>query len=219
MLGLNPLSSAPISSVGGYPAITGSINCTDSNDTANIIAVELEKGNIYAIDSDDTANIIGQVSTNYITGSINTTDNNDYCDIQGVVTQYMDMHDGFTPQEIRRAKELDKQARKLQEQRDRAFKETARRRKEAFADQIDPKPVVQKQQKSVKSKQEVKVDIPSIDLAQIERSLALVEKQKQELQNAAILRQQKAILEAQLAIYEAKRLANLDDEEALLLLL
>ena len=45
------------------------------------------------------------------------------------------------------------------------------------------------------------------------------EKQKQELLNAAILRQQKAILEAQLAIYEAKRLANLDDEEALLLLL
>lgn len=219
MLGLNPLSSAPISSLGGYPAITGSINCTDSNDTANIVAVELEKGNIYAIDTDDTANIIGQISTNYITGSINTTDSNDTCNITGTVNAYFDTNDGFTKKEIERARALDRKAKALQAQRDRAFKEAAKRRREAFSNQIDPKPVAKKQQINVKSKQEVKVDIPSIDLAEIERSLALVEKQKQELQNAAILRQQKAILEAQLAIYEAKRLAELDDEEALLLLL
>lgn len=132
----------------------------------------------------------------------------------------LDGHDGFTPAEIRRAKALDKKMRQLQAKRDAEFKADAERRRKLFADQIDP-PVVKPQQKrknKVQSKQEVTVDIPS-QLATIDAYIANLERQKQDLYNAVILRQAKMRLEEELRILEAKRLAELDDEEALLALI
>ena len=86
---------------------------------------------------------------------------------------------------------------------------------------VDPKPVVKTQQKSknnIQSVEEVSVDIPS-QLAAIDRYIANLVKQQQDLQTAVAMRAAKLRLEQELAILEAKRQAELDDEEALLALI
>ena len=57
----------------------------------------------------------------------------------------LDGHDGFTREEIRRAKAIDKKMRQLQAKRDAEFKADNERRKQLWRDQIDP--VVKTQQK------------------------------------------------------------------------
>ena len=133
----------------------------------------------------------------------------------------MDTHDGFTREEIRRAKALDKKMRQLQAKRDAEFKADAERRKQLWRDQIDPQPVVEKQQKTknkLQSNQEVTVDTPS-QLAAIDAYIANLERQKQDLYQAVVVRQAKLRLEEELRILEAKRQQELDDEEALLALI
>jgi hypothetical protein len=83
---------------------------------------------------------------------------------------------------------------------------------------VDPKPVAKKQQTNIQSNQEVSVDIPS-NLANIDRYIANLVTQQQDLQNAVLIRSAKLRLEQELAILEVKRQAELDDEEALLALL
>jgi hypothetical protein len=83
---------------------------------------------------------------------------------------------------------------------------------------VDPKPVAKKQQSNIQSNQEVSVDIPS-NLANIDRYIANLVTQQQDLQNAVLIRAAKLRLEQELAILEVKRQAELDDEEALLALL
>ena len=131
----------------------------------------------------------------------------------------MDTHDGFTREEIRRAKAIDKKMRQLQAKRDAEFKADNERRKQLWRDQIDP--VAKKQQKrknKVQSKQEVTVDTPS-QLAAIDAYIANLERQKQDLYQAVVVRQAKLRLEEELRILEAKRKQELDDEEALLALI
>ena len=99
-----------------------------------------------------------------------------------------------------------------------ALKSDAENRKQIIADLVDPKPVVQKQQNKVQFNQEVSVDIPS-NLANIDRYIANLVTQQQDLQNAVLIRAAKLRLEQELAILEIKRQAELDDEEALLALL
>jgi hypothetical protein len=48
--------------------------------------------------------------------------------------------------------------------------------------------------------------------------IANLERQRQDLLNAVLIRQAKEQLEQEIAILEAKRLAELDDEEAILAL-
>ena len=79
---------------------------------------------------------------------------------------------------------------------------------------VDPKPSKRNKTK-VESKQEVSVDIPS-NLANIDRYIANLVKQQQDLHNAVLIRSAKLRLEQELAILESKRQAELDDEEALL---
>jgi hypothetical protein len=133
----------------------------------------------------------------------------------------MDTHDGFTREEIRRAKAIDKKMRQLQEKRDAEFKADNERRRELWRGQIDPKPVAKTQQKKrnkIQSKQEVTVDTPS-QLAAIDAYIANLERQKQDLYQAVVLRQAKIRLEEELRVLEAKRQQELDDEESILALI
>ena len=139
----------------------------------------------------------------------------------GPLPPNLDTHDGFTREEIRRARALDKKMRQLREKRDAEFKADAEKRRQTIRDQVDPKPVAEKQQKKqnkLQLKQEVTADKPS-QLANIDRYLANLERQKQDLYEAVALRQAKLQLEEELRVLEAKRKAELDDEESILALL
>ena len=126
--------------------------------------------------------------------------------------------DAWTPDERKRYKALQKKLRKAEEKRIAALKADAENRKKIITDLVDPKPVVQKQQNKVQSNQEVSVDIPS-NLANIDRYIANLVKQQQDLQTAVAMREAKIRLEQEIAILEAIRKAELDDEEALLALI
>ena len=124
----------------------------------------------------------------------------------------------WTPEERKRYKALQKKLRQAEAKRIEALKLDAEKRKQIITDLVDPKPVVQKQQNKVQSNQEVSVDIPS-NLANIDRYIANLVKQQQDLQTAVAMRSAKIRLEQELAVLEAKRQAELDDEEALLALI
>jgi len=124
----------------------------------------------------------------------------------------------WTREELKRYKGIQKKLRQAEEKRIAALKADAENRKQTIADLVDPKPVAKKQQTKVQSNQEVSVDIPS-NLANIDRYIANLVKQQQDLQTAVAMRAAKLRLEQELAILEAKRQAELDDEEALLALL
>jgi len=124
----------------------------------------------------------------------------------------------WTPEERKRYKALQKKLRKAEEKRIKALRLDAEKRKQTIANLVDPKPVVQKQQNKVQSNQEVSEDIPS-QLAAIDRYIANLVKQQQDLQTAVAMREAKLRLEQELAVLEAKRQAELDDEEALLALI
>jgi len=126
--------------------------------------------------------------------------------------------DAWTPEERKRYKALQKKLRKAEEKRIEALKLDAEKRKQTISDLVDPKPVAKKQQNKVELNQEVSEDIPS-QLAAIDRYIANLVKQQQDLQTAVAMRAAKIRLEQELAILEAKRQAELDDEEALLALI
>ena len=125
--------------------------------------------------------------------------------------------DAWTPQEKKRYKALQKKLKIAEEKRIAATKADQDSRKQAIRDLVDPKPSKRKQNK-VELKQEVSVDIPS-NLANIDRYIANLVRQQQDLFDAVQLRNAKLLIEQEMAILEAKRKAELDDEEALLLLL
>ena len=126
--------------------------------------------------------------------------------------------DAWTPEERKKYKALQKKLAVAETKRIEALRIDAQNRKKAISNLIDPKPVAQTQQDNIQSNQAVSVDTPS-QLANIDRYIANLEKQQQDLQSAVLLRNAKVRLEQELAALEAKRQAELDDEEALLLLL
>ena len=109
--------------------------------------------------------------------------------------------------------------RQLQEKRAAEFKADNEKRKELFRGQIDP--VVktqQKKQNKLQSKSRVTVK-PLSQLATIDAYIANLERQKQDLYQAVVLRQAKIRLEEELRVLEAKRQQELDDEESILALI
>ena len=124
----------------------------------------------------------------------------------------------WTKEELKRYKAIQKKLRVAEEKRIAALKADKELRKQNIANLINPKTVAKKQQNKVESNQVVSVDIPS-NLANIDRYIANLVTQQQDLQNAVLIREAKLRLEQELAILEVKRLAELDDEEALLALL
>jgi hypothetical protein len=125
--------------------------------------------------------------------------------------------DAWTPEDRKRYKKLEKKLAEFEKKRLDALKENKNKRKQGIADLIDP-PSKQKQNK-VESNQEVISDIPSLDLAAIDRSIAYLHGKQEELLKAVAFKEAQTRIAQELAILEAKRLAELDDEEALLLLL
>ena len=127
--------------------------------------------------------------------------------------------DAWSTEELKRYRALQKKLRKAEEKRIAALKADQESRKALIADQIDPKQNVSKRkQNKVESNQAVSVDT-STQLANIDRYIANLEKQQQDLQVAVAMRAAKLRLEQELAVIEAKRQAELDDEEALLALI
>lgn len=126
----------------------------------------------------------------------------------------------WTREELKRYKAIQKKLRKAEEKRIEALKDDAQNRKRLISDLVDP-PVAKKQQKTkntLQSAEEVSVDT-STQLANIDRYIANLVKQQQDLQTAVAMRAAKLRLEQELATLEAKRQAELDDEEALLALI
>jgi hypothetical protein len=126
--------------------------------------------------------------------------------------------DGWTKEEWKYYQELDKKKRKAEAKRLAALKADKESRKQSIADLIDPPKVSKRKQKELQSNQVVSVDTPS-NLANIDRYIANLEKQQQDLRTAVAMREAKLRLEQEIAILEAIRLAELDDEEALLALI
>jgi hypothetical protein len=185
---------------------------------ANAFQVDPVTGFISTTDDNDTALLNGAVALP--TGIIDTVDSNDLCAIVGTVeTSDIDTHDGFTPEEIRRAKNLDRKIRAKQEALRREQEEAKKRRKQQISDLVDPKPIAKVKQSKLQSDQRVKADIPSVDTTELEQSIAYLENQRSNIFRAAYLRQQEAYIQAQLAILEAQRQAELDDEESILMLI
>jgi hypothetical protein len=126
--------------------------------------------------------------------------------------------DGWTKEEWKHYQELDKKKRKAEAKRLAALKADKENRKQAIADLVDPPKVSKRKQKELQSNQAVSADTPS-QLANIDRYIANLNKQQKDLQTAVAMREAKLLLEQEIAILEAIRLAELDDEQALLLLI
>lgn len=206
----------------GENRIDGVIDTTDSPDTDQFTGAVAVNGVLSATDGTDTAALVGAVN---VSGVIIAVDGNDTALLLGTTgpspePTTIDTHDGFTEEEIRRARNLDKKIRAKQLALYKAQEEAKKRRKQQLRDAIDPPKIVAKAKRNkLQSIQEVKADIPSVDTTELEQSIAYLENQRSKLARAVELRKQQAYISAQLAILEAQRLAELDDEESVLMLL
>jgi hypothetical protein len=221
---------------GGIAA--GFIDATDGTDTAQFTGTSSVSGLINTTDTDDTADINGVVLP-ILTGDIYAIDNDDTALLQGDVISGVDFHDAFTPDERRRAKALDKRIHKAEQKRIAAVKAQAARRRQRFIDSlypdqkapdsfydpanfdeqgnfVAPKLLTKEQKVKLKKiKKQIEIE-PVVDYE------ALIEKLRSEqnlIIESMLARMRLANLQMQLAIIEAQRQAELDDEEALLLLL
>jgi alanyl-tRNA synthetase len=123
----------------------------------------------------------------------------------------------WTPEELKRVQKLQQKIAERQRRLEQATKDANASRKQAFKDLIDP--VAKVKQSKVQSKQEVKADIPSVDTQELQRSISYLERQRENILAAVAYRNQQRLIQEQLIYMEAKRLEELDDEVALLLLL
>ena len=121
----------------------------------------------------------------------------------------------WTKEERKRYKALQKKLRLAEERRMAAQKADQETRKDFIREQISPTPKVSKRkQNKVESVNEEK----QTEIVKYDALIANLERQKQDLLNAVLIRQAKERLEQEIAILETKRLAELDDEESILAL-
>jgi hypothetical protein len=133
---------------------------------------------------------------------------------------YTDTHDGFTPEEIRRAKNLDRKIREKELALLKAQRADRESRKARIKGLVDPPKIVAKQkQNKLQSIQEVKAGTPPVDTTELEQSIAYLENQRSKLLRAVELRREQGQIRSRLAILETQRLAEQDDEESILLLI
>ena len=121
----------------------------------------------------------------------------------------------WTKEERKRYKALQKKLRLAEEKRMAAQKADQEARKDFIRNQIDPK--VSEQSLDVESPQQI-VETKQKEIANYDALVANLQRQAQDLYNAVLIRQAKERLEQEIAILEAKRLAELDDEESILAL-
>lgn len=177
--------------------------------------IDYVSGSISATDQLDTAAFVGFFG-DVVTGIINTTDAQDTCVISafiGAVTP-TDTHDGFTPEEIRRAKELDKKIAKARQKLFEAQKAQKAIRKQQIRDNVIP-PVAKIQQPDLESIKEAKEQALQ-KVISASAAVNKLENHRKEMFKAIQLRQEQARIMTELAILRAK---ELDDEESLLALL
>jgi hypothetical protein len=152
-------------------------------------------GVIYAVDQDDTANLVGTVTG----GSVE-----------------VDTHDGFTKDEYKRFKKLQKKLAQAEAAKVQARLDKQVLRKQQLRELVDP---TQVKVTKVESVSEVKIDKPSIDTKKLNATIINLQRQQEQLLKTVELRNQIAQAQAMLAIHEAQMAAERDDEEALLLLI
>jgi hypothetical protein len=155
-----------------------------------------------------------------VTGVIYAVDQNDSCNFVGTVTggdvPTIDMHDGFTKEEVKRIKKLQKKLAQAEAAKVQARLDKQVLRKQQLRELVDP---TQVKQTKVESVSEVKIDKPSIDLKKLNATIINLQRQQEQLLKTVELRNQIAQAQAMLAIHEAQMAAERDDEEALLLLI
>ena len=123
----------------------------------------------------------------------------------------------FSKEELKRIQKLNKKIAERQRKLEQSVKDANDNRKQAIRNLVDPKPIQVKQSKVQSLK--VKADIPSVDTEELRQSISYLERQLDNIQQAVANRKEFARLQAHLRVLEAKRLADLDDEEALLILM
>ena len=123
----------------------------------------------------------------------------------------------YTEEELRRIQKIQQKIAARQRLLEKTTKDANASRKQAFKDLIDP--VAKVKQSKVQLKQEVKADIPLAETEDLQRSISYLEKQRDNILQAVAYRQEVANIQAKLHVMEARRLEELDDEAALLLLL
>jgi hypothetical protein len=123
----------------------------------------------------------------------------------------------WTPEELKRLRKLSAKIAERQRKLEQATKDANASRKQALRNQIDP--VAKVKQPKVQSKQEVKADIPLADTLELQRSISYLEKQRDNILSAVAYRNDMARIQYELQVLEAKRQEELDDEQALLLLI
>ena len=123
----------------------------------------------------------------------------------------------WTEEDLKRLRKLSAKIAERQRKLEQATKKANASRKQAFKDLIDP--VAKVKQPKVQSKQEVKADIPLAATEDLERSISYLEAQRDNILAAVAYRNQQYLIKEQLRVMEAKRLEELDDEAALLLLI
>jgi len=123
----------------------------------------------------------------------------------------------WTKEELKRIQKLQQKIGERQRLLEKATKDANASRKQAFKDLIDP--VAKVKQPKVQSKQEVKADIPLAATEDLQRSISYLERQRDNILAAVAYRNQQYLIKEQLRVMEAKRLEELDDEAALLLLM
>ena len=123
----------------------------------------------------------------------------------------------WTYEELRRIKKIQQKIAERQRLLEKATKDANASRKQAFRDQIDS--VAKVKQSKVQSKQEVKADIPLAETEDLQRSISYLERQRDNILAAVAYRNEVARIQYELQVMEAKRLEELDDEAALLLLI
>jgi hypothetical protein len=121
--------------------------------------------------------------------------------------------DGWTKEEWKRAQALDKKLRLAEEKRLAAQKADQEARRDFIREQISPTPKVSKRKQNKVESVEQQTEVVKYDAL-----IANLERQKQDLFNAVLIRQAKERLEQEIAILEAKRLAEEDDEDGILAL-
>jgi len=123
----------------------------------------------------------------------------------------------WTEDDLKRLRKLSAKIAERQRKLEQATKDANALRKQAFKDLIDP--VAKVKQPKVQSKQEVKADIPLAETEELQRSISYLERQRDNILAAVAYRHQQYLIQEQLRVMEAKRLEELDDEAALLLLI
>lgn len=121
----------------------------------------------------------------------------------------------WTKEERKRYKALQKKLKLAEEKRMAALKADQEARRSFIRGQIDPQ--VSESLPDVESLEQV-VEAKQKEIVNYDALIANLQRQAEDLYNAVLIRQAKERLEQEIAILEAKRLAELDDEESILAL-